>query len=270
MLVKQLKLPWNNEFKNRIPMRGEYKLKYEVLKDIPNHQEIQFEVTKDLWPEFMFHDPVSNKYWHKLFELFPEYQFSLKSKGEIIGIGQCLPLQFKQPFRNLPEKGWEWALQKGIEDKLANNEPNILNGLQIAVDKSHQGQGVSTLILKEMANIAKEAGFNYVIIPIRPSLKSLYPLIDIDDYINWQREDGLPYDPWIRVHKRFGAEIIKVCHKAMRITGTKKDWEKWTDLKFIQSGRYVVKGALNPINMDLTEDLGEYIEPNIWVLHSVK
>ena len=244
-------------------------MEYKVIKDIPHHKEMHYEITKELWPEFMFHDPVSNKYWDKLFELFSEFQFSLKSKGEIVGIGQCLPLYWDKPFEELPEEGWEWALQKGIEDNLKGIQPNILNGLQIAVNKDHQGKGISSLVLKEMADIAKEKGLENVIIPIRPSLKSLYPLIDIEDYINWEREDGLPYDPWIRVHKRVGGEIVKVCHRAMKITGTIADWENWTNLKFLQSGQYVVDGALKPINIDIDNDLGSYIEPNVWVLHQL-
>ena len=159
-------------------------MQYEVVKDIPDQQKIHFEVTKDLWPEFMFHDPISNKYWDKLFELFSEYQFLLKSEGEIIGIGQCLPLFWDKPFQKLPKGGWDWALEKGIIDKLKGINPNVLNGLQIAVNKDHQGKGISSLVLKEMAAIAKEKDFKNVIIPIRPSLKSRYPLIDIGDYIN--------------------------------------------------------------------------------------
>ena len=243
-------------------------MEYDVIKDIPHQKEIHFEITKDLWPEFMFHDPVSNQYWDQLFELFPDYQFSLKSHGKIIGVGQCLPLSFDKPLEELPAEGWEWALEKGIKDKLSNKEPNLLNGLQIAVDKNHQGRGVSSLILKEMANIAAEKGFEKVIIPIRPSLKSRYPLIDMKDYLNWEREDGMPYDPWIRVHQRFGGEIIKICDKAMKITGTVQNWEDWTNLKFLQSGKYVVKGALKPIQVNLGEDVGEYIEPNIWIVHN--
>lgn len=60
----------------------------------------------------MFHDPISNKYWDKLFELFSEFQFSLKSKGEIIGIGQCLPLYWDKSFEDLPEEGWEAILNQ--------------------------------------------------------------------------------------------------------------------------------------------------------------
>ena len=42
---------------------------------------------------------------------------------------------------------------------------------------------------------------------------------------------------------------------------------KWTGLSFIQSGRYVVCGALNPITIDLAEDKGQYVEPNVSLVH---
>lgn len=36
---------------------------------------------------------------------------------------------------------------------------------------------------------------------------------------------------------------------------------------FGNSGDYVVEGALNPVSIDLQNNVGEYIEPNVWVLH---
>ncbi|MGM0446137.1 MAG: GNAT family N-acetyltransferase [Bacillota bacterium] len=244
-------------------------MKYKKISNIKGHKDLQYEITKDLWPKFMFHDPISNKYWNELFSLYPDYQYSLKSNGEIIGIGNCLPLFWNKEFKKLPERGWDWALEKGIEDKKKNITPNTLCGLQIAVAKDHQNKGVSRLLLKEMVDTAEEFNLNNIIIPIRPSLKSNYPLTDMDEYITWKREDGLPYDPWLRVHLIFGGEIIKVCHKAMKIEGTINEWEKWTNLKFFESGRYIVKGALNPIKINIENDVGEYIEPNVWILHKV-
>ncbi len=244
-------------------------MNYKKISSIENHKDLQYQITKDLWPKFMFHDPISNKYWKKLFSLFPNYQYSLKSNEEIIGVGNSLPLYWNKEFNQLPERGWDWALEKGIEDKNKNVEPNTLCGLQIAVAKDYQNKGVSTFLLKEMVSTAKEYNLNNIIIPIRPSLKSIYPLSDMEDYITWKKEDGLPYDPWLRVHLRFGGEIIKICHEAMRIKGSIEQWEKWTNLRFFENGRYVVKGALNPIKMDIENDVGEYIEPNVWILHTV-
>jgi hypothetical protein len=42
----------------------------------------------------------------------------------------------------------------------------------------------------------------------------------------------------------------------MIITGTVSEWEGWTDMRFPESGAYVVEGALQPVEMDLERDLG--------------
>jgi len=245
-------------------------MKYKVLKNIPEHNKIQNKITLELWPEFILHDPVSNKYWGSLFESFGDYQFSLESKGEIIGTGNCLPFRWDDDFKALPEGGWDAILEKAVEDKRAGINPNALNGLQIAVNRNHQGKGVSSLVLKEMAAIAKEKGFQYVTIPVRPSLKSHYPLTPIDHYIQWRREDGLSFDPWLRVHERFGGKMIKVCHESMRVEGSISDWEQWTGLRFFESADYIIEGALNPVKINLEKDCGVYIEPNVWVIHEIK
>ena len=138
------------------------------------------------------------------------------------------------------------------------------------MEREAKGEGVSSLVLKEMAAIAKAKGFQYVTIPVRPSLKSQYPLTPIDHNIKWRREDGLPFDHWLCVHERFGGKIVKVCHESMRIPGTISDWEQWTGLRFFESGDYVIEGALNPVKIDLENVCGVYIEPNVWVLHEIK
>ena len=45
------------------------------------------------------------------------------------------------------------------------------------------------------------------------------------------------------------------------------NWEKWTGLSFPESGRYVVQGALQPIEIDLESDRGVYYDPNVWMQH---
>ncbi|HEX9330497.1 MAG TPA: hypothetical protein VF896_01340, partial [Anaerolineales bacterium] len=68
---------------------------------------------------------------------------------------------------------------------------------------------------------------------------------------------------------RAGAKIIKPCHEAMTMRGTRSEWESWTGLKFPQSGPYVIPGALNPMEMDIEKDEGVYIEPNVWMVHEI-
>ena len=229
--------------------------------------QMQNEMTKNLWPEFMMHDPVANKYWSSLFELFPELQISLVLDDKIIGIANCIPFYWDKTIGELPDKGWDWVLEKSIEDYENSIKPNALCGLQIAVKKEFQGKGLSAIIVNELRRIARINSFLLLTIPVRPSLKSKYPVTSIDEYITWKRENGLPFDPWLRVHVKTGGKIIKPCHKAMYITGSIKEWEEWTGLTFLQSGKYIVEGALNPIMINKDKNLGEYVEPNVWVVH---
>ena len=55
----------------------------------------------------------------------------------------------------------------------------------------------------------------------------------------------------------------------MRIEGTVAEWEEWAGMAFPESGAYPVQGALVPVEIDRERDRGEYVEPNVWVLHAV-
>jgi hypothetical protein len=124
-------------------------------------------------------------------------------------------------------------------------------------------------MVKAMGAIGRSKGFRHLVAPVRPKEKSKYPLISIDDYICWKTDEGLPFDAWLRVHARAGARIIKPCHEAMTIPGTRAQWEGWTGLKFPQSGEYYIRGALNPMKMDVERDEGVYVEPNVWMVHEL-
>ena len=105
---------------------------------------------------------------------------------------------------------------------------------------------------------------------MRPSLKQLYPLTPMERYIRWARADGTHFDPWLRVHQRMGAEILRVAPKAMVITDTVARWEEWTGLRFLETGNYVVPGAFQPIKIDVRRNTGRYEEANVWMRHPVK
>jgi hypothetical protein len=91
----------------------------------------------------------------------------------------------------------------------------------------------------------------------------------MEEYVAWKGNDGLPFDPWLRVHVRMGAHVVKVCHRSMEIRGTLDQWAKWTGQSFPKSGGYVVPGALNSVIIDVENGFGVYIEPNVWLSHSL-
>jgi hypothetical protein len=55
----------------------------------------------------------------------------------------------------------------------------------------------------------------------------------------------------------------------MRVLGTVAEWEEWAGMTFPETGSYVVPGALVPIEVDRERDQGLYVEPNVWMVHSL-
>lgn len=42
-----------------------------------------------------------------------------------------------------------------------------------------------------------------------------------------------------------------------------------SDLKFSGGGRFIIPGALNPVEMNLEKDDGLYVEPDVWIFHEL-
>lgn len=236
-----------------------------------DYRELISFVSEAVWPEFMLNSPISYRYWDGLFENFPGYQFALLSKTDqaVAGIANSVPLSWDGSVDELPDEGWDWAMVQSATDHAQGLQPNMLCGIQISIAPDFQGQGLSKIMLLEMVTLARAKGFAQVVIPVRPSLKHRYPLTPIDAYIKWNTGEGLPFDPWLRVHVRQGGRIVKPCPRAMEIPGTVAQWEDWTGLRFFESGDYIVPGALVPVQIDVEGDLGTYIEPNVWITHEV-
>ena len=239
--------------------------------DLSDYRASAGEISEVSWPEFMLHDPIANENWHELFDRFSEYQFAMLDTGtnRMAAMGNSLPFHWDEDVTGLPEKGWDWVFLKAVEDHQKGAAPNIQSAIQIAIHPDYQSQGLSVKMIEAMRAIGQSKSFKYLVAPVRPNQKSKYPLISIDDYIKWTNDEGLPFDAWLRVHARIGARILKPCHQAMTIPGTRAEWEEWTGLKFPQSGTYFIPGALNPMEMDLEKDEGIYIEPNVWMVHEI-
>lgn len=100
---------------------------------------------------------------------------------------------------------------------------------------------------------------------MRPTWKARYPLTPIERYVEWRRDDGLLFDPWLRTHERLGAAVHSIAHGSMRISGSRADWQNWTGMVFPDNGSYVVGDALVPV--EFSDDGGLYVEPNVWMRH---
>jgi hypothetical protein len=102
---------------------------------------------------------------------------------------------------------------------------------------------------------------------VLPSWKDRYPLTPIERYAHWVRADGLPFDPWLRVHARLGATLLRTEPKSPQIEAPVSDWEAWTGMMFPEDGEYVFPAGPAPLHVE--RGVGSYWEPNIWMRHEV-
>jgi hypothetical protein len=114
---------------------------------------------------------------------------------------------------------------------------------------------------------AREEGLESIIAPVRPTLKDRYPLIPMERYVEWRREDGLHFDPWIRAHERLGGEIVGPCAESMLMHAPVADWQEWTGMQFPEDGTYIVPRMLAPL--EVKDGIGTHVEPNVWMRHAV-
>lgn len=225
----------------------------------------------DLWPAFMIADPVADLYFSRL-DAHPDHVLlALGADGEVIGRALGVPVALGADVRrpHLPPNGWDGVIRWSWLDSLAGRAPTHLSALEVTVVPEQRGRGLAARLLEALRASAGTAGLTGYVAPVRPSRKHLEPRVPMADYAHRTREDGLPDDPWLRLHVRLGGRIVGVCPTSMTIPGTLSQWRAWTGLPLAESGDVEVEGALVPLHVDVEQDHAVYVEPNVWVEHTV-
>jgi hypothetical protein len=223
------------------------------------------QIFEGLWPAYNHHGNHTGRYFGALVPRHADLQilFADRRSGRLIARGRTIPFRWDGTLETLPAGIDALGLQAVDEP----DRPTALSALAAEVAADYQGGGLSGLVVAAMAAVARRHQLAPLVAPVRPSWKDRYPLISIERYTTWRREDGLPFDPWLRVHARLGARILRPEPRSLEITAPVSDWEAWTQLALPDDGEYVFPGGLAPLNV--TGPTGAYWEPNIWVRHDV-
>ena len=219
------------------------------------------------WPKFMLNDPISDLYYDNLHR-WGEHTLLGIDNGEVVARGFSVAFAMGGEDRSeLPTSGWDGVVHWSYLDTLDGRQPTEVSAVEIAIAPEHRGRGLAPVMVEAMVRNVARLGYKRLFAPVRPSAKHLEPATPMDDYVRRLRPDGLPEDPWMRVHARLGAEVLSVCPRSMVIAGTLSDWRGWTGLAFDQPGPVEVPGALVPVHVDLAQDHAVYVEPNVWMVH---
>jgi hypothetical protein len=210
------------------------------------------------------------RYWRVIYPTFPEYQLILTdaTTGQHLAHGNLVPFAWNGTTADLPHSAVE-MVERSLADRAAGRAPTILGALQAVVDPAQQGAGLSTRMLQAMAGLAAALRIPELVAPIRPTEKTLAPLSSLGEYVARVRADGLPADPWQRVHARLGATPIGVEEAWLSVTGTLEEWQRWTGVGVPAEGPYIVPGALTPIAVDAICAVGRYVEPHLWMRYRI-
>jgi hypothetical protein len=219
-------------------------------------------INQKAWPEFMLHWDCSA--WSHLFSIFADHQILMTREENLLAYGHTIPISWEDNLINIPDN-LKTLIENGVETYEKGLKPNILLALAAVVSPNYKSEGLSYEIVKLMKKLSIDKKYDSLIVPVRPTLKSKYPLIPINNYANWKKEDGIVFDPWLKVHDKLGGKILKTAEKSMIITGKVKEWEEWTKIKMPESGKYIIEGALNPVEVNYDQDIGTYFDPCIWV-----
>ena len=222
-----------------------------------------------IWQPFMLEDEVANRVFANAYDDWPDCQLILvDGEDSVAAVANSMPLWWDGTDDGLPD-GWDDQVLRSVADRDAGRAPNTLGAMLIVVTPGVRGSGLAGTMLNAFRATARAAGYGAVIACVRPTEKERYPLAPIERYARWTRPDGLPFDPWIRLHVRLGGRIVRASPESMTMRGSVSEWQTWTGLTFPESGDYVVTGGTSPVRIDLDRDLGVYHDENVWIVHDV-
>ncbi|MBB4688232.1 GNAT family N-acetyltransferase [Amycolatopsis jiangsuensis] len=217
---------------------------------------------------FLRHDPVGELAASaRLAKWWPEFFLVLLREGVPVARAAAVPVAFPTAERpELPDHGWDGALLWAAEDTLDGRPPTALVALEVYVAEAARGLGVAAAALGELKNRARRASLSRFVVPVRPTGKTAQPFEPMADYLARRDQHGRAADPWLRRHEQLGAWPVKIAPFAMTVTATLAQWEQWTGIR-LGDGCTAVPGGIAPVLAAPGQDLGVYVEPNVWFEH---
>jgi GNAT superfamily N-acetyltransferase len=218
----------------------------------------------DVWPEYNNHGNHTGRIFSSLIPQHARFQVLVSDRtlDRPVARGRTIPIGWDGSLEDLPMSF------DALGPRAEEGRPlDTLSALAAEVRADQQGRGLSRVVIQAMAACARAAGFTRLVAPVRPNWKDRYPIIPIEDYAHWTRDDGSPFDPWLRVHHALGATIVRVEPASLQIEAPVADWETWTGMAFPADGEYVFPRGLAPLAVH--GGTGSYWEPNVWMLHQL-
>ena len=220
------------------------------------------------WPTFMLAGrPGHDEDVDALVQAFPEQQvLAVDVDDRVRGVAFSLPIDWDGTPAGLPA-GWDDAVTRAAKLQRSGGPADAAVALSITVASDATRRGLAVRLVEALRDATARAAGRALIAPVRPVLKTRYPLVGLEEFLTWRTADGESFDPWLRTHLRAGARVLGVAPASMTVSGTVEDWRTWVEDPLPGAGSYVVPGGLAPLVV--ADGVGTYVEPNVWLVHDV-
>lgn len=276
-------------------------------------------------------------------------EHEVNGRETIIGLGRSIPFFWPELAEtssteqqsnasrllgSLPDSGYDAILTRGVLQTLARedlptltmpadrkrvgidlavcqlrDEPNALSALSVTIRPDRRQLGLAESLIDAMKGAARQHQLRILVVPLRPTRKSQFPHVDINEYVGWTIHSNkvststsrsccsppsspgqhVPFDPWLRKHLRLGGRIAKIASSSMVVQGSIAEWQKWTGIDISKGAEtakedmiktdprskrmYIewgLEGGLVPLRYYVEDRLGIYVEPNVWVYYNLE
>jgi len=212
-------------------------------------------------------------------EIFPEGQIILHDAiGNPTAMLSANRIDWDGNPDNLPTWDGVAGQTYTYEDTFAPNG-NTFVLMSMGVRENDKGNGQSNLILRAAKNYALSEGIEHITGDFRPSdfgkYKREFGNFNFNEYVMLQREDGQPYDGWIRNVTRQGMEILRTDPRAMVIEASISELEdyylehkpeQWWKVEDPVQIQYLLKWHQPHENLENVDEVWECGETGTWYI----
>src|ERR1041385_7436542 len=109
------------------------------------------DLSSQVWPEYNLHADVTNQYWGRLYDDFPDYQFVLyeQETDEVLAECHTIPCAWDGSAAGLGP-GIDHTIAGGFALREAGGRASALSALAAEVRPEHRDRGLSTVALRAM------------------------------------------------------------------------------------------------------------------------
>lgn len=142
----------------------------------------------------------------------------------------------------------------------------VVLGVRVRADARRRGIGRATLAAT--TELAREAGCQRALVLLRTHAKAAHPLTPFVRYLAATRDDGHPFDPWLRQAWTAGLRPVRSVDRSLVVAAPLARWVDWAGHPFPTSGPELVPAAIKPAIVEFERDEGRYREPHLWAAHA--